>query len=234
MRYLDLILAFVVFVFSASLTALAYRQIVTLEQPNQVFLEEMLFYGNHKYGIFSKNSCFGELELNLDEVRNPELTLDLKVRTSLKLQIHELALRLKSTFNPLGQLTDSDLRLDGPDLYAQIISKNINPIDLEINAQILGRAVAFKRQIPGPIELKEYEKGKIRLQYHAGQIVPTQLNLTNLNDLRSKLQLHIEPLSERIICDKNSSLDLKSVFGELKTLLPSNMQQYLSQSELSE
>lgn len=234
MRYLDLILAFVVFAFSASLTVLAYRQIVKLEQPNQVFLEEMLFYGNHKYGIFSKSNCFGELGLNLAEGRNPELTLELKVRTALKQQHHELVLKLKSTFNPLGQLTDSDLRLDGPDLYAQIISKNINPVDLEINAQVLGRAIAFKRQIPGPIELTEYQKGKLRLQYHAGQIIPSQFNLTNLNDLRSKLQLSIEPLSETIVCDKTSSLDLESLFGELKSLLPTNMQQYLSQPELSE
>lgn len=161
------LIASLVFCLASASALLSFRKLASsINQPrDEIFV---LQGGRHYWHILDQNqACIGEFNLDFQHSTSSS---SLKGEGSFSLKSADQALpfrvTLEMTFNDLGQLGASILKLSSDSTTASIGSTNVAPIYLKVRSQLPNESQSvYDFTIPGPIFVEPINSNAYRLRY---------------------------------------------------------------------
>ncbi|MDC0358508.1 hypothetical protein OAO01_06800 [Oligoflexia bacterium] len=145
-----------------------YSRIVKQERKRAAVLQSIPV-GKIDRIILSAGKCVGSTSTSLSSAGDYELLSTGLLRASLTSKPYTATISFKASFNALGQLGGSVIKVQVGDVNILVGTTEINPIKLIFKGNFGKRKIEFKRAFPGPIELLENSDGTYRIYYKHGK-----------------------------------------------------------------
>jgi hypothetical protein len=191
----------------------SFQKILELEEPD--FTVFNVDQPSAKYTLISHDKCVGTLSSTLIKDRTSTWTTAGVLRASIGGKSFDATINIEGTFNPLGQLQTSSLKLTAMSATITATTKGVMPIVAALSVTMAGGTMSREISLPGPVTL-EGDNKHARLRYP--QATGFSKNYTNLisNQLISSIDLRA------VIDNKQRRCQSESEQGRLDLTLLSN------------
>lgn len=213
MRYLDAITATITAIAGLSATFFSYIEIVKIEKPTSTYLEDHLRIGQHSYDIISNDKCIGSTTVRLDHNKATFLKSKGELRAEVNKIPIDVEISIDSYFNPLGQLSESIVKVEGNNILFTLATREINPILIQFATAKTGKDYNFNTKVSGPVSIYEFEPGKMRIEYEGAAKLNSKQLTSPLDFIKNSYKLDVVPQSEESICTTGSKdrIDLSGI-----------------------
>ena len=161
----ELIPSFLIF-FAALTTSIYTFSLINYETLSARTIVSGVQEGQKKYVLSDSGKCIGTLESNLTSQNSIFI---IHASGSLDVNIGQTKVRptldLQATFNSIGQLGGSLLRVSIDDSYFSVGSSGIDPMNLKLRSKVRNVEVQREVSVNGPVEMKKQRDGTYRIEY---------------------------------------------------------------------
>lgn len=160
----DLWIATFLFVCASAVSVVAYGALLGDEKPTRIplnFFED----GENNLCVLHDNRSVGNFQSNISSNKATFFSIQGAIRTSYLQEQLETEMILSGYFNPLGQLSESQLKVHSDVLELLVRTENISPVSVMIDAKIAGKKFNYSFTTTGPLLLVQ-EKGSYFLELH--------------------------------------------------------------------
>ena len=220
---LDLLLAIFLLILNGFIGFYAYANISAYYQRENSFPIKISGH-NARYKIIKAGDCIGSLTFSHKHKPTPEVKIVIETKLINQENIIPLTIDLETKFNNLRQLYKGIFRLTLRNLWINIESAAVHPIELNISSNITELLTFLKSsnstlsnfKIPGPIEIEGSENEELSLKF---------INLESSNSLKLLTSNIIKQLenfklmeetSNSNFCLKEKPLDFNSIFQDFE------------------
>ena len=136
----------------------------------------------------------------------------------------DFVLQVRSQFNPLGQLIESQSTLTSEEVSATIETKDVNPISISAHGSALGKDFAWDTSVRGPVILREYKNQQRGFEYISPIKLEQPAIAGPLAYFKKQVGISVIKESDPRICsqEKRSRYDVMPVVQQLKPFMQSN------------
>lgn len=215
-RNLDILVAVGIFICSTAVSFFSFNQVHEVEKPTSVPFQEII-EGSSRYQVLNKDLCVGHFEFELNKETLYLLTGKGLLQVKLPQKDLKVSIGAQWTFNPLGQLINSQTTLSSPDFSLSLSSENINPITLHLKASSGGPTYKRTLSVPGPVLLSQNPSGRsYRIDYFALEQASISRFMSVSSTLSKPLRIVPAELSPHP-CDRENlaSFDLREPVANL-------------------
>ncbi len=215
----EMIFSILVFIFSCSGVFFSYYTVVKQNLYDNTIVSNIA-PGIFNYKIVANDKCIGSVNYELDVNNNISA---IKSKGDLNVQYltqkYSINYIFESSFNSIGQMGGTVLKINILDKYIVLGTINIDPIKLTFKSNLLDVEKEFSWSIAGPVELK---KTTNELYYISGlsfeKIKKDNLKLLENNSIFSLPIRFIN--NSQIDCSqkKNEYFDITSYIESVKSL----------------
>jgi hypothetical protein len=165
-RHLDTIVAALIFVAAAAVSAYAYTNVVKSERPEFVLADGIRTGNSTKY-LIHQGKCIGEFTHQLDRGENSHLRSTASIHTSYGKLRTIATVKLALDFNPLGQLFNGSAELSARDTKIFVKLREINPVRINAQVSAATKLLQYNLAAPGPVHLKRASDETFQIEYSA-------------------------------------------------------------------
>lgn len=165
-KILNEIIPSVVLFFAALIIfAYTYTSIINESAANHTLVQN-ISEGSQKYHINNLSDCIGEFEYSLNSQNNIYMLL---ANGSFSIQIDKNIINpsfdIQATFNSIGQLGGSLLRVSTNNSFFSIGTSGIDPINIKLRTKIENVASENNLSIAGPINLIKQKDSLFKIEF---------------------------------------------------------------------
>jgi hypothetical protein len=230
-RYRDILIASVIALTAGSASIAAFERVSALERPTFTLLGS-LHAGENHFALLHQGTCIGRVAVEVAYVADSSSYSVLgngALRTTFRGVRVDPSFKFQLYFNPLGQFTIGEFKLNVADSEATVMATEANPIKIAgwIGARQPGRELST--EIPGPLLFAKVARDRFSVGYPVrGGKLPTALKalLTTEADADSPLleQAAEDSIGSRCPLESADAYDLTTVLGKLEPLMPALQQ----------
>ncbi len=220
----DIIFALLTVLVCAASCLWAYPQVLAYEQAPTQFLFT-LKPGQSALAIRDDKGCVALLETNLSHNEVFSLRMNGTVRISFQGKQIEPKIILNARFNALGQLNQSALSISSNELALRLLTKGVNPIQVDLVGRGKLAKSPKKMNLPGPLKLTKLYQDSADSSYglyYAGWMKGINLNtpefLLNLIQFSQLPQLQLTHNVAECAGAPSSTLNLDALANMQKLL----------------
>lgn len=158
-------IALLLFILSSSGSIYAYGKIVESRTGTGGALHAVPI-GEHSFELLHESKCVGHFSTKVERKDDAfNFTGDGIVRIKIGSTAYAPQLRLVASFNSLGQLGGSFLKVrNGPNQFT-VGTTNVNPIKVIIKSQAEQQLLKYELSVPGPITLTAQGNKSVEISY---------------------------------------------------------------------
>lgn len=154
----------ILFLVFGGLSAYAYAAILKTEAPSHVFMHSIAEGAKH-FHVQHGTSCVGKISTTLSKGENTFVHSVAEVNAEYGRTKTTATINALYQFNPLGQLSESSSDIVARDTRINIKTKDINPMRIQISADLNNKHYDFTLSAPGPVILKKSGAGLYQIEY---------------------------------------------------------------------
>lgn len=169
---IDVYLALLVLALGLVGSVHSYRLIAALESapPNTALL---ISEGLSALALLDGSTCVGRAEITLSHDVDFNLSLAGEIALRLKDQIATATFESNAIFNPIGQLRESETKIDSGGIGIDLVTKNVKPIDVMLTLRWPQSSRNMNFSIPSPLQLVKQGAGGYLLELPDSSLPPS-------------------------------------------------------------
>lgn len=195
MKFIDLIFAVTVLIAGSIATYSAIDRIQHIEKPSNVLIERIAL-GKSALFIKYHESCIGKIELELSDDKSSVLKMRGDIAASLKQQRVEVPLSSTAIFNPLGQMTDFQFKIEAGNIKILFKTEQVKPIAVYFQITGLPKEINLEYSLPGPVMLKDIDTQFKQILWE-GELPFASLNIASLYSNSQSSPLRFETVVDQ-------------------------------------
>ena len=194
-------------------SVVAYSRILAREGPLQALIPTIP-QGENSYILSNDKGCVGEFHTSMKFYEGHyEFIAHGFIRIHYQDQVVEPQVELNASFNSIGQLGGSILRVRRDDNELRAGTKDLNPLHVIFYIREGSKEKnRYETLVPGPITLRKNGDGSFRLEYlHFGKVISNYSGLLKDPSL-NRFALHPQKVeSEKGACRGTSAIDVPNL-----------------------
>lgn len=203
-RNLDLLVGLLILGISTTVATSAFRDLQEFEKPNNVIFSR-IESGESQTEILSKGRCVGSFKTSLQNSGHPWLKLTGQIHTKIGSIATDQNISADLIFNPLNQLTQSNLVISWAGVTLQVETTDVTPIQIVGKFATPGNNRKTTYSLPGPVLLKSNQDGSKRIEYSEFRAGPPALIGAFAGSIGQELDLSLHTLPTTIDSATTSS-----------------------------
>ena len=217
-RNVDIVVSLLALAVFGALSFNAWERIRNAEQEHLLESVE-IDADSSNYNVIQKQDgmdlCIGRISTTFSEERIFDVRLNAVLRVLLNEKREILSLDSVSYFNPLGQLFRARISTELGNTKFQLSSRDVSPMQIELQASFADLAYNRAVVLPGPVELIKIRKGKYQIRYSAFEKLAKANAMPMPSNLLTSLELRIVEEEKR--CEEYTGwLDLSPLSRSLQ------------------